>query len=142
MGSPALKLARVPTQGGMKLKFDVELSHDELTALAQSAGVSFLSGHAIVDELRSIIHRELSPGVDLGILYRVTYYREDKDQPYGFKLFTHVMQGPYWPHVRGRPRFYWDGRQLRTRGGAFTVDASRGILDQRPVAGEPPCSSK
>ncbi len=125
----------------MTLKLKLELSDDELTALAQSAGVSFLSGADIKEQLTDIIRRELRPGVDLGFLYRVTYYREDESEPYGFKLFTHVMQGQFWPHVLGRPRFYWDGRQLRTRGGAFTVNATRGILDQRPdEAGEPPCA--
>lgn len=134
-------LLRMPVPGGMKIKFEVELSHDELTALAKDAGVSFLTGHAIVKQLQDVIHRELRPGVDLGWMYGVTYYREDPDQPYGFKLYRHVMQGQFWPHVPGRPRIYWDGRQIRTRGGAFTVDASRGILDHRPdAAGDPPCA--
>ncbi len=119
----------------MSVELTVELDQDELTALAKLAGVSFLSGDDIIAQLQGIVKRELGPGVDLGTLFRLTYYREEPQEEYGLKLYTHVFQGPYWPHVVGRPRMYWDGRQIRTRGGSFTVDGARGILDKPPGRG-------
>ncbi len=116
----------------MTLTITVELDNDQLTALAARAGVSFMKGADMERELQDIIARELSPGVDLGWAYRITYYREDKDEPHGYKLFAHPFISPQWPHVEGRPRLYWDGRAIRTRGGAFYVDATRGIIDLRP----------
>ena len=121
----------------MTVRLQVELNDTQLTALAKLAGKSFLSGSEIASELCGIVKRELDPGTDLGWAYRMTYYREDADHGdrHGFKLFTHVFMGPYWPHVVGRPRMYWDGRSLRTRGGAFTVNASRGIIPTTPPGG-------
>lgn len=114
----------------MHVTLRLELTSDDLTALAELAGVSFLSGDDIASELKGIIKRGLEPGIDLGTLYRITYYRENAEEECGYRLYTHVMQGPHWPPRpdKPRPRMYWDGRQLRSRGGAFTVDARRGIL--------------
>lgn len=120
----------------MKIGVKVELTSADLKALAQIAGVSFLSGDAIAEQLTAIIQRELRPGVDLGILYGLIYYREDPNEESGYSPYMHVMQGEGWPHKYGRPRVYWDGKQMRTRGGAFTVDASRGIVDLPLTAGE------
>lgn len=115
----------------MKLRLNVELTSDELTALAKLAGVSFLSGDDIAEKLNDIIKRSLEPGIELGTLYRVTYYREHEEEEDGYRLYSHVMQGPYWPPRPDMPRptMYWDGQSLRTRGGSFMVDGSRGILD-------------
>lgn len=122
----------------MSMTLDVKVSLDDaqLTALAKLAGASFMSAPDMERVLKDIIRRELAPGIDLGWGFGITYYREDPQGPNGFTLFNHVFQGRRWPHVWGRPRFYWDGKSIRTRGGAFTVDARRGILDLRPKAGE------
>ena len=121
----------------MKLDVNVELDDAQLTALAKLAGASFMSAPDMVRVLKDIIRRELAPGIDLGWGYGITYYREDTRGPNGFSLYNHTFQGRRWPHVWGRPRFYWDGKSIRTRGGAFTVDARRGVIDLRPTkAGE------
>lgn len=117
----------------MKVALTLDLSHEELTRLAQLAGRSFLSSDDIERELAEVVARELRPGVDIGYLYRVTYYREDESEPHGFKLYTHTFLGQRWPHVQGRPRLTWDGKSIRTGPGAFTVDAARGFVDhERP----------
>jgi hypothetical protein len=120
----------------MTLDVKVQLSDAELTALAQLAGASFMSAPDMERVLRDIIKRELAPGIDLGWGFGITYYREDPRGPQGFTLFNHVFQGRRWPHVWGRPRFYYDGKSIRTRGGAFTVDARRGVIDTRPKGGD------
>lgn len=118
----------------MKVALELDLSHAELTQLARIAGKSFLSSDDIERELRATIARELRPGVDVGYLYRVTYYREDEHEPHGFKLYTHTFMGQKWPHVPGRARLFWDGKSIRTTPGAFTVDAQRGFVDDvRPI---------
>ena len=121
----------------MKITLDLDLSHAQLNALAALADRQFMTGDDMRRELADIVKRELDPGIDLGWGYRVSYYREDRDQPGGFKLYSHVFMGQLWPHVKGRPRFYWDGKSIRTRGGRFIVNSRVGIVDRPKPQGKP-----
>ncbi len=118
----------------MKILVEMDLTHAELNELAALAGRQFMTGEDMKREMRDIVKRELTAGIDMGYGYRLSYYREDPSQPGGYKLYTHVFQGQLWPHVKGRPRFYYDGKNIRTRGGAFIVNNRTGIIDQRPPA--------
>ena len=115
----------------MIVTVELDLSDGELDALALTSGKAFLSAEEIGESVGDIVRRELTAGVDVGYIYRVTYYREDDGEPHGFKMYQHNFMGPLWPHVPGRPRLRWDGLQLRSHGGAFTVDGVRGIVDRK-----------
>jgi len=115
----------------MIVTIELDLTDEELDALALGAGKSFLSAPEMGQAVGDIVRRELTGGVDIGYLFRVTYYREEKSEPHGFKMYQHNFMGPGWPHVPGRPRLRWDGKGLRSHGGAFTVDAVRGIVDRK-----------
>ncbi len=116
----------------MKVTVEMDLTRSQLNALQRLAGREFMTGDDMRRELSDIVKRELDPGIDLGYGFRLSYYREAPNVPGGFELFTHIFQGNLWPHVKGRPRFYWDGKSIRTRGGAFVVNARAGIIDKRP----------